>query len=369
MDIVVSGSNKQAGYDLGHAIKMEVVNLGEGRYEQTENVPGSSTDSDASSSVLESTDSDHYSEDLDKTLEEDDLKEDLQKTILECYRSDSNFSSHTSDITNDEEFQATALVQFMDILNDLDEVLDRSLLACLDDGAKNFDSDEEDLICKIKECIGDNHEGPGCSEAQSSINGDTQVITCFSSQPLVSPVEEIAITQNISERSNLTSLGRSKSFSDLSESDREVLVPSLERASTTNDNLRNSMRRLDPIILPAINTESFCEPLTLPVILFLEHNINMRPTSAPIQLQVTAANLSSDSASGPLIVGRRALLMNRTLSLPSPGESDVTAGDWTGRNTARSTARSTSASSSSTESLNVAPAPQNVTSATDERYI
>ncbi|CAB3254880.1 unnamed protein product [Arctia plantaginis] len=346
---------------------MEVVNLGEGRYEQNDNVPGSSVYSDESSSVFESNDSDLYSEDLDKTSEEDDLKEDLQKTILECYRSDSNFSSHTSDTTNDEEFQATALVQFMDILNDLDEVLDKSLLACLDDGTKNFDSDEEDLICKIKECIGENHEDPGCSEAQSSLDDNTQVITCFSSQPLLSPVEEIDITQNISERSNLTSLGRSKSFSDVLDSDREVLVPSLERANTTNDNLRNSMRRLDPIILPAINTESFCEPLTLPVILFLEHNINMRPTSAPIQLQVTAANLSSDSASGPLIVGRRALLMNRTLSLPSPGESDVTAGDWTGRNTARSTARSTSASSSSTESLNVAPTSQNITSATDER--
>ncbi|PZC84080.1 hypothetical protein B5X24_HaOG205802 [Helicoverpa armigera] len=324
------GSTKRSGYDLGHAIKMEVVNIGEGRYEQSENVPGSSIDSDASSSAFESNDSDHFSEDLDKTSEDGDLKEDLQKTIPECYKSDSNFSSHTTSITNDEEFQATALCQFMDILNDLDEVLDKSLLACLDDGTKNFDSDEEDLISPPMETAYD-------------------------------------ITPSISERSNLTSLGRSKSFSELTDNDRQALVSSLERASTTNEALRNSMRRLDPIVLPAITAESSCEPLTLPVILFLEHNINMRPTSAPIQLQVTAANLSSDGASGPLIVGRRALLMNRTLSLPSPGESDVTAGDWTGQNTARSTARSTSASSSSTESLNVAPIIQNASSATEER--
>ncbi|VVC87756.1 unnamed protein product [Leptidea sinapis] len=43
--------------------------------------------------------------------------------------------------------------------------------------------------------------------------------------------------------------------------------------------------------------------------------------------------------------------MNRTLSLPSPGDSEITGGDWTSRNTARSTARSTSVSSSSSESL------------------
>lgn len=346
---------------------MEVVNIGEGRYEQSENVPGSSVDSDASSSIFECNDSDHYSEDLDKTSEDSDLKEDLQKTIPECYKSDSNFSSHTSDITNDEEFQATALCQFMDILNDLDEVLDKSLLACLDDSTKSFDSDEEDLICKIKECIAGSNNESEHSEGHSSMNDNTQVIVCSDAQPLVTPIEEMDITGNISERSNITSLGRSKSFSELSDNDRQVLVSSLERANTENDTLRNSMRRLDPIVLPAITTESFCEPLTLPVILFLEHNINMRPTSAPIQLQVTAANLSSDGASGPLIVGRRALLMNRALSLPSPGDSDVTAGDWTGRNTARSTARSTSASSSSTESLNVAPATQNIPSATEER--
>ncbi|KAF9822851.1 hypothetical protein SFRURICE_016085 [Spodoptera frugiperda] len=346
---------------------MEVVNIGEGRYEQSENVPGSSIDSDASSSAFESNDSDHCSEDLDKTSEDGDLKEDLQKTIPECYKSDSNFSSHTTSITNDEEFQATALCQFMDILNDLDEVLDKSLLACLDDGTKSFDSDEEDLICKIKECIGENHGESDHSQGQSSLDDNTQVIACTNVHPSAPPLEEIDITTSLSERSNLTSLGRSKSFSELTDNDRQALVSSLERASTTADTLRNSMRRLDPIVLPAITTESSCEPLTLPVILFLEHNINMRPTSAPIQLQVTAANLSSDGASGPLIVGRRALLMNRTLSLPSPGESDVTTGDWTGRNTARSTARSTSASSSSTESLNVAPITQNATSATEER--
>ncbi|KAH9635782.1 hypothetical protein HF086_001781 [Spodoptera exigua] len=346
---------------------MEVVNIGEGRYEQSENIPGSSFDSDASSSAFESNDSDHCSEDLDKTSEDGDLKEDLQKTIPECYKSDSNFASHTTSITNDEEFQATALCQFMDILNDLDEVLDKSLLACLDDGTKNFDSDEEDLICKIKECIGEGHGESAHSEAPSSLDDNTQVITCSNVQPSAPPIEEMDITSSISERSNLTSLGRSKSFSELTDNDRQALVSSLERASTTADTLRNSMRRLDPIVLPAITAEASCEPLTLPVILFLEHNINMRPTSAPIQLQVTAANLSSDGASGPLIVGRRALLMNRTLSLPSPGESDVTTGDWTGRNTARSTARSTSASSSSTESLNVAPITQNVTSATEER--
>nr|XP_049703725.1 sodium-dependent transporter bedraggled isoform X3 [Helicoverpa armigera] len=363
-----SGSTKRSGYDLGHAIKMEVVNIGEGRYEQSENVPGSSIDSDASSSAFESNDSDHFSEDLDKTSEDGDLKEDLQKTIPECYKSDSNFSSHTTSITNDEEFQATALCQFMDILNDLDEVLDKSLLACLDDGTKNFDSDEEDLICKIKECIGEAQGESDRSEAQSSIDDNTQVITCSNVRASAPPMETAYdITPSISERSNLTSLGRSKSFSELTDNDRQALVSSLERASTTNEALRNSMRRLDPIVLPAITAESSCEPLTLPVILFLEHNINMRPTSAPIQLQVTAANLSSDGASGPLIVGRRALLMNRTLSLPSPGESDVTAGDWTGRNTARSTARSTSASSSSTESLNVAPIIQNASSATEER--
>lgn len=333
---------------------MEVVQ--DGRYEHRDNVPGSSAESDASSSVFESNDS---SEDLDKTSDDEDLREDLQKTIPECYKSDSNFSSQTPSDYNDDEFQATALCQFMDILNDLDEVLDKSLLACLDDGTKNFDSDEEDLICKIKECIGDTGEGP------SSIDDNTQVIVARS-QPTAVSVDEINISDSY-DRVHLTNLGRSKSFSDLSETHRQALVSSLERANTTNDSIRNSMRRLDPIVLPAISTEQACEPLTLPVILFLEHHGSLRPTSAPIQLQVTAANLSSDGSSGPLIVGRRALLMNRTLSLPSPGESDITTGDWTGRNTARSTARSTSASSSSTESLDAVPPANQPSGATEER--
>lgn len=361
-DVFVAGSTKRAGYDLGHAIKMEVVNIGEGRYEQQERVPTpASVDSDASSSAPDTSDSDHYSEDFDRTSDDGDLKEDLQKTIPECYKSDSNLSSHTSDITNDEEFQATALCQFMDILNDLDEVLDKSLLACLDDGTKTFDSDEEDLICKIKSCIGESHGESERSEAHCSMDDNTQVVTCSTAPPSAPLADEVDITQSITERANITSLGRSKSFSELSENDRQALVSSLERANTTNENLRNSMRRLDPIVLPAITAESFGEPLTLPVILFLEHNINMRPTSAPIQLQVTAANLSSDGASGPLIVGRRALLMNRTLSLPSPGDSEATAAEWAGR----STARSTSASSDSSESLDAPPAAPG---ANDDRY-
>lgn len=337
---------KRAGYDLGHAIKMEVVNIEEGRYEQIKNVPGSSANSDASGSVI----SDPCSDDLDRISDDGSLREDLQKTIPECYKSDSNFSSQaSSDITNDEEFQATALCQFMDILNDLDEVLDKSLLACLDDGSKSFDSDDEDLICKIKECIGESQGQSLQSEGPSSIDDNTEVVTCSNATPSPS---QMTISESVPERPSLSTLGRSKSFSELSVSDRQVLVTSLERASTTNETLRNSMRRLDPIVLPAIETTESCEPLTLPVILFLDH-VNMRPTSAPIQLQVTAANLSSDGSSGPLILGRRTLLMNRTLSLPSPGESDIT-GDWTGRNTSRSTARS-SASSSSNESLAIAP--------------
>ncbi|KAG6447438.1 hypothetical protein O3G_MSEX004966 [Manduca sexta] len=364
----MSGStSNRAGYDLGHAIKMEVVNSGEGRYEQTENLQGSHAESDASSSVFESNDSDQYSEDLDKFSDDGDLREDLQKTIPECYKSDSNFSSQaSSDITNDEEFQATALCQFMDILNDLDEVLDKSLLACLDDGTKSFDSDEEDLICKIKECIGEGYEQSDQSEAHSSMDDNTQVVTCTNIQPSAPSLEDLDMSQSTSERPQVTTLGRSKSFSDLSENDRQAMV-TLERASTTHDNLRNSMRRLDPIVLPAITAQQSCEPLTLPVILFLEHNVNMRPTSAPIQLQVTAANLSTDGTSGPLIVGRRALLMNRTLSLPSPGDSDITPAEWGGQNTARSTARSSSTASSSNESLNIAPVNQVAVSTNDER--
>lgn len=360
---VLGFSPKRAGYDLGYALKMEAVN--EGRYEQRENVPGSSADSDASSSIFESNDS---SDDLDKTSDDEDLKEDLQKTIPECYKSDSNFSSQSTSDINDEEFQATALCQFMDILNDLDEVLDKSLLACLDDGTKSFDSDEEDLICKIKECIGTSNQESDDSEGHSSMEDNTQVIVAHNAHiPSAPPLEDLDFPQSANDRPSFTSLGRSKSFSELSVSNREALVTSLERANTANDNLRNSMRRLDPIVLPAISTQE-CEPLTLPVILFLEHHVNVRPTSAPIQLQVTAANLSADGSSGPLIVGRRALLMNRTLSLPSPGESDVTTGDWTGRNTARSTARSTSTSSSSIDSLAAAPSTNQIaTGASDER--
>lgn len=342
---------------------MEVVNTDEGRYEQTENLPGNSAaDSDASSSVFEGNDSDRCSEDFDRISDDGDLREDLQKSIAECYRSDSNFSSQaTSDITNDEEFQATALVQFMDILNDLDEVLDKSLLACLDDDTANYDSDENDLICKIKECIGDTQDQSEHSEALSSMDENTQVITCTNYAPSVPSIEDLDITQGVSQRPQTTGLGRSKSHSDVSARD---VVSNTERASTTNDNVRNSMRRLDPIVLPAITTE---QPLTLPVILFLEHNVNMRPTSVPIQLQVTAANLSTDGASGPLIVGRRTLLMNRALSLPSPGDSEAAAGEWTGRNTARSTARSSTTSSSSNESLNVAVVNQSANNGTEER--
>lgn len=356
--LVAGLAPRRAGYDLGHAIKMEVVNLDEGRYEQIKHVPGSSVDSDASGSVISD-----QSEDLDRISDDGDLREDLQKTIPECYKSDSNFSSHaSSDITNDEEFQATALCQFMDILNDLDEVLDKSLLACLDDGSKNYDSDDEDLICKIKECIGESQE-QSLKSGPSSIDDNTEVVTCSNA---TSPLEEITVSaESVTERPSISSLGRSKSFSELSASNRQALMTSLERASTTNDTLRNSMRRLDPIVLPPIETTESCEPLTLPVILFLDH-VNMRPTSAPIQLQVTAANLSSDGSSGPLILGRRTLLMNRTLSLPSPGESDITTGDWTGRNTSRSTARS-STSSSSNESLAIAAPVITATGSSEDR--
>ncbi|KAI5646110.1 sodium:neurotransmitter symporter family domain-containing protein [Phthorimaea operculella] len=354
----VSGlSPRREGYELGNAIRMESVADCEGRYEHRGSVPRSSFDSDASSSAFESNDSEQCSEDYDPTDDDDDLREDLQKTIPECYKSDSNFASQaSSDITNDEDFQTSALCQFMDILNDLDEVLDKSLLACLDD-PKPFDSDEDDLICKINQCIGDpqtSQASQSQTEEVYSEDDNTQVICAAT--PSAPSLEDIT---EVSERPSLL-LGRSKSFSDLSETRRQI---PLERASTTNDNLRNSMRRLDPIVLPALQD---AEQLTLPVILFLEHHVNMRPTSAPIQLQVTAANLSAESASGPLIVGRRALLMNRALSLPSPGGSDVT-GEWTGRNTARSTARSSSSSSSNESLAGAVPANQTLPAAPEER--
>ncbi|KAJ2951188.1 hypothetical protein O0L34_g5580 [Tuta absoluta] len=354
----VSGlSPRREGYELGNAIRMESVTDCEGRYEHRGSIPRSSFDSDASSSALESNDSEQCSEEYDPTDDDDDLREDLQKTIPECYKSDSNFASQaSSDITNDEDFQTSALCQFMDILNDLDEVLDKSLLACLDD-PKPFDSDEDDLICKINQCIGDpqtSQASQSQTEEVYSEDDNTQVICAAT--PSAPSLEDIT---EVSERPSLL-LGRSKSFSDLSETRRQI---PLERASTTNDNLRNSMRRLDPIVLPALQD---AEPLTLPVILFLEHHVNMRPTSAPIQLQVTAANLSAEGASGPLIVGRRALLMNRALSLPSPGGSDVT-GEWTGRNTARSTARSSSSSSSNESLAGVMPVNQTLPTAPEER--
>lgn len=359
-------ASRRAGYDLGHAIKMEVVNIDEGRYEQQENLmPSCSTTSNTSSCISESNySSEQSSDDLDKS-DDEDLREDLQKTIPECYKSDSNIASQTfTDITNDEEFQATALCQFMDILNDLDEVLDKSLLACLDDGAKNYDSDEGDLICKIKECIGDARHSDD-SEMLSSIDDNAQVVTAGTSRS--APIDETTSSQNIHEGCNHPILGRSKSFAEVTGNNREALIPSLERAGTTNDNLRSSMRCLDPIVLPALATPESSEPLTLPVILFLEHHVNLRPTSAPIQLQVTAANLSSDGSSGPLIVGRRALLMNRTLSLPSPGDSDAT-GEWPGRSPARSPVHSSSSSSDSSESLTgVTAAEQTAIAATEER--
>ncbi|CAH2047378.1 unnamed protein product, partial [Iphiclides podalirius] len=341
--------------------------MDDGRYEQRESLPSSSIESDASSCVIGSNDNSEQAS--DKTSDdEEDLREDLQKTIPECYKSD--FTSHTSsDITNDEEFQATALCQFMDILNDLDEVLDKSLLACLDD-PQNFDSDEEDLICKIKGCVDDNERPSSNTASQSSMDDNTQVVMGPSVDDPNSTLDDTELVQNLFEQPLLTSFRRSKSFSELPQNSRTPFSQHLERANTLNENLRNSMRRLDPIVLPAIETEEPpCEPLTLPVILFLEHHVNMRPTSAPIQLQVTAANLSSNRSSGPLIVGRRTLLMNRALSLPSPGDSDITAVGWTGRNTGRSTARSASTtSSSSSESLaGMTAINQNVTGLGDER--
>lgn len=348
---------------------MEIVNMNEGRYEQRESLPGSSADSDVSSILFESNDSSEQTSDMERPSDdEEDLKEDLQKNILNYYKSDSNCTSQDShNISNDEEFQATALCQFMDILNDLDEVLDKSLLACLDDGTKSLDSDDEDLICKIQKCVSTTEERSDQSESQSSLKDTTQVVIYSNAQTLVPSMEEIEIPHSsILPRPNLV---RSKSFSELPRNSIQVSAVSLERAGTVGDCLRNSMRRLDPIMLPAIPPqESSCEPLTLPVILFLEHHVNMRPTSAPIQLQVTAANLSSDGSSGPLIVGRRTLLMNRALSLPSAGDNDTTAIDWTERNTIGNITRSTSASSSSNESL-IRPAHinQNENNVSEER--
>lgn len=341
---------------------MDVVNMDEGQYEQRHSLPGSSADSDASSSNFESNESSELISDNEKSDDEDDLREDLKKNIPDCYKSDLNFTSQTSsDITNYGESQATALCQFMDILNDLDEVLDKSLLARLDEGTKSFDSDEEDLICKIKECIDDKESV--CSG--SSVDDDTQVIC--SNVNTRTDTQQIQSRNNITDLKRITSMGRSKSFSEIFSRHTKSRTPPLDRACTIEDTLRNSMRHLDPIVLPALTAEqSTCESLTLPVILFLEHHVNMRPTSAPIQLQVTT-NISSEGASGPLIVGRRALLTNRTLSLPSPGESEITNVDWTGRNTSRSIARSTSSSSSS-DSLVATPANPTSFNATEERY-
>lgn len=336
---------------------MDVVNYDEGRYEHHgDHIPGSSLSSDESSCSFHS-DSNDLSDDFDKT-DEEDLKEDLQKTILDCYKTDPKFQLNTtSDVANDEQFQASALCQFMDILNDLDEVLDKSLLACLDDAAKPGDSDEEDVVCKISEATGGSHAACPFGEGNISLDDETQVVAGSNCRP---SMQENSSTDNGSERRPLLNLVRSKSLSDISGHE----LVSLEQASTTNDSIRGSMRRLDPIVLPAISAE---QPLTLPVILFLEHHVNMRPTSAPIQLQLTAANLSGEVTSGPLIVGRRALLMNRALSLPSPGDSDVP-GEWTGRHTARSVTRSTSTSSSSEESLNgVLPPLPILPSAPEER--
>ncbi|CAG9562594.1 unnamed protein product [Danaus chrysippus] len=331
---------KRAGYDLGHAIKMETIAMEEGRYEQKESFPGSSGIDSDTSSVFESNESsEQISED------EEDLKDDLTKHLPLFYKSDANHESHNN-ITNDEEFQAAALGQFMDILNDLDEVLDKSLLACLDDGTKSIDTDEEDIICKIKECIVDNENISEHLGSQNSIDDDTQVV-CSVLPSSTASIDDLELSQCAPiTRNNLI---RSKSFSEIPRNHTQFTnAQALERANTVNNTLRNSMRRLDPIVLPAItNQES--EPLTLPVILFLEHHVNARPTSSPIQLQVTAANLSSDGSSGPLIVGRRTLLMNRALSLPSPVDSDITT-NWNER-ISRSLARSASASSSSEDSL------------------
>ncbi|XP_048485628.1 sodium-dependent transporter bedraggled isoform X3 [Plutella xylostella] len=339
---------------------MDVVNPDDGHYIQHDSLlPSSSQGSeDSSSTETDSSESgDLMTDDLDRTNE--DLKEDLQNTVLQCYKSDAKLTSHTSSESNDEEFQASALCQFMDILNDLDEVLDKSLLACLDEEVKTLDSDEEDVICKTNDYDTNAHTSQQYETGPVSIDDDAQVVFSSNVLPSAPPMEDF---DEEPERWTPPNIVRSKSLSDL-RSNNPTVIP-LERTATVDDDVRGSMRRLDPIVLPAITAQ---EPLTLPVILFLEHHVNLRPTSAPIQLQVTAANLSGDGTSGPLIVGRRALLMNRALSLPSPGDSDVT-GDWTGRNTARSETRSTSTSSSSTESLNgVLPPSQPLPSATEDR--
>lgn len=330
---------------------MDVVNSRDGIQEQQESLlPDDTyvTDSESSESNYQVSD--------DTSDDGQDLKTDLQKTIPECYKSDLSCSStNCSEITNDDDVQATALCQFMDILNDLDEVLDKSLLACLD-GDIPIDCDGDDVICKTK-------EGTYMEEGNSSsMDDDTQVTLNLD---LCDPSTVLPLRQSVKERSANFTRGRSKSFSEMP-SQREVSA--IEQTEPVDDGPRSSMRRLDPIAMPSIPLEQNCEPLTLPVILFLEHHVNLRPTSAPIQLQVTTANLTSEVGSAPLIVGRRTLLMNRTLSLPSPEGSEGAAGDWTGRNRSRSAAHSVS--STSTESLNaVTSPPMPIPSAPEERLV
>ncbi|GBP80711.1 hypothetical protein EVAR_53079_1 [Eumeta japonica] len=340
-------------YQLGY-IKMDVMNTNEEHCITNDYVlEESNTDlccNESYSSNMESQEQlgNEFDNDFETASDEDDLKIDLQKSFPGCYKSDQSYSSSTySEITN-EELQASALCQFMDILNDLDEVLDKSLLACLDDSTKFSDSDEDDVICKSNFNSDDNTYLNNMGHS-SSRDDSTQVILSNSSDsPQSTSVSEEQIVSQC-ERPRILNLGRSKSFTSLTTDCREPLTFSVAQTSTDNDEVRSSMRRLDPILLPAITTQ---EQLTLPVILFLEHHVNMRPTSAPIQLQVTATNLTGDVTSGPLIVGRRTLLMNRALSSPSPGNVALN-GDW--RNTMNSAARSTSASSSSSESLSGLP--------------
>lgn len=333
-------------YELGQAINMDQVSLSEGHYQQHEgSLPGSALDSDDDDSSSES----EYDE--NNTENSDPLKEDLQKTIADYYKSETSLANLAVSVTSatDEEFQATALCQFMDILNDLDEALDKSLLACLDENAQLV-TDEDDVVCSSQI----NTAGSSSHPTRSLIHDDNNDVTVCN----VTPQDG---HKNVDRP--LINLGRSKSYSNVSGTQRPLVVRAIE--TNAADNVRGSMRRLDPIVLPAISTQPMPEPLTLPVILFLEHNINMRPTSAPIQLQVTAANLSGDVNTGPLIVGRRTLLMNRALSLPSPGDSEVV--DWTGRSTARSVTRS-STSSSSMESLSgVLPTNTTLPTAPEER--
>lgn len=358
-------TNKSSGYELGQAINMDVVNISDDCYEQHESLLN---EDNANSTTPYTTDSEsnasseHLTDDFEKTLDDgEDLKTDLQKTIPECYKSDLSYSSTScSEITNDEELQASALCQFMDILNDLDEVLDKSLLTCLDDGGKLDSDDDDDVIYKIKEAKDYNI----CSdeEQSTSLDDDTQVVL-HTNHSWTPTIEEEDITQHVSDKPRYVGRSRSKSYSDISTNLRENSPAQLEEPQIFSHDLRSSMRRLDPIVLPAITQEPPCESLTLPVILFLEHHVNMRPTSAPIQLQVTTANVGS----APLIVGRRALVMNRALSLPSPGESDSAIREWSERNTGRSTTRSLSTSSSSTESFNGAVPPQQSSTAAEER--